>query len=306
LTQQHILDSLWVEKFRPPSIAAMALDAGYRSILSGYITDGIFPHLLFEGPPGSGKTTIAQILISSVNCAALKLNASDERGIDVVRGKIKNFAQVATLKRFKVVFLDEADKITGDGQDALKNIMETYSSVCRFILTCNNVNLISDPIKSRCSAGTFHFNAIPRFEITAILEDILKKEKIEYVLDDLNKHVLLHYPDLRKSISTMQMNICSGKFTYIDDTEVFKQLADLLLAKDLKGIRTILARKHSIDFVDLYRYFYDNVSMFERTIRLQVLLDIAEYLFRDGSMPDKEINFVGFCVKVMPLIRLEK
>ena len=299
MNQQDILDSLWIEKFRPRTLEDMALLPDYRMTFEGFVRDGIIPHLLFEGPPGSGKTTIARVFLDLLDCEALKMNASDERGIDVIRGKVKNFARVSTLSKFKIVFLDEADRLTPEAQDALKNTMEQYSKTTRFILTCNHVNRIDDAIQSRCQA--FQFSSYPKFEVKKILLKILENEKMKYEEADVDKLLEKHYPDLRKTINEMQKSIRSGKFEFRNEEETFKLIIDLLNKKNLKELRKLLVNQ-AVDYVNLYRYIYDNIDMFPDKVKLHVLLNAAEYLWRDSMIVDKEINFVGFCISIVEVL----
>lgn len=145
---------------------------------------------------------------------------------------------------------------------------------------------------------------MPKAEMVGILRGILTAENIGFIEEDLHKHVDAFYPDLRKCINTMQLHIQSGKFVYVDEAETVRKIIDLLLAKDLKSIRQLLATKRGLLYSDLYRRIYDSIELFDKSIRLQVLLDAAEYLYRDATIVDKEMNFVGgFCVKIMPLIK---
>lgn len=299
MTKDDILSSLWVEKYRPKRLEDVALAPAYREKLSGYLRDGMIPHMLFEGPPGSGKTTVARILIDSLDCEALRLNASDERGIDVVRGKIKNFARVSSMKKFKVVFMDEADALTDDAQDALRATMEAFAAMTRFVLTCNYLTKITEPIQSRCQTGLFHFSAMPQEEMARILKTILSSEKIGYEDADVAKHIAMCYPDMRRAISLAQQAVRSGRFAFVDETEKRRAVLNLILARDLKSIRKLLSEGRAGDYSDLYRYVYDNVESFDQKVRLQVLLDAAEYMWRDSSVADKEMNFAAFCAKVM-------
>jgi replication factor C small subunit len=295
MTQSDILNSLWIEKYRPKELSQVSLDVDSREKFKGYMREGIIPNLLFEGGPGSGKTTCARILISMMDVEELVMNASDERGIDVVRGKIKNFAKMATSHKFKLVFLDEFDKMTEDAQDALRAMMETFCKNVRFILCCNYLNKITEPIISRVQ--TVHFNAFPKNEMKDVLVGILKNEKMEFNEKDVDKHIEKFYPDLRKAINEMQLSIRSGKFVYIDKGELYKQIASMILAKNLKGIREELASS-SVDYGQLYRFFYDNITLFPDKAKLSVLLEAAEYLYRDSQIVDKEMNFAAFTIKV--------
>src|SRR3954468_14547678 len=144
-----INDVLWTEKYRPTRLEDMAMEEENRRVLQSYIEGGVIPHLLFIGPAGSGKTTISRILVKSLDCSVLSLNASSERGIDTIREKVGSFVQAMLLGAWNVVFMDEADQLTSDAQGAMRNMMESYSERARFIFTGNYGHKIIGPIQSR-------------------------------------------------------------------------------------------------------------------------------------------------------------
>lgn len=199
-------DVLWTERYRPTSLADVGLDPDTRQVLQEYLDAGDIPHLLFLGPAGSGKTTVARILMQALDCVKLVLNASSERGIDTVRLKIGNFVQALTMSRLNVVFLDEADQMTSDAQTALRNLMESYADHARFILTGNYGHKIIGPIQSRCQLLTLA--PPPLKERFRILSSVLQKEGIEagpkIVLGYAEK-----YPDLRKMLFGAQKGYLS-------------------------------------------------------------------------------------------------
>jgi replication factor C small subunit len=290
MNKDDIKNSLWVEKYRPNDLEQMAMQDSYRDDFDMAIRNKIIPNILLEGPPGSGKTTIARILVERLDCERLMLNASDERGIDTIRSKIKNFVKIASLKSIRIVFLDEMDNLTTDAQAALKSMMEIYWESARFIFTCNEPNKVIEPLVSRCQV--YHFNAFPKEQMKNILVHILGVEKMQYEEADLDKHIKKCYPDLRKAINDMQQNIRSGKFTFIDDSDLFSKITALIVAMKFLDLRQLLAQ-NTLDYIGYYRHVYDNIDLFPQKARLTILLHAAEYMYRHATVPDAEINFMG-------------
>ena len=176
-------NTLWVEKYRPSSLDTYIGNDHLKSKVSVYIESGDLPHLLLYGKAGTGKTTLAKILVNQIECDYLYINASDVRRVDDLIPKVRNFASTIGFKDNKIITLDEVDYISPHSQAALRNLMETFSKHCRFILTCNYVERIIDPIQSRCQS----FQIIPpsRSEVAQRMVQILKEEDIVYELDDL-------------------------------------------------------------------------------------------------------------------------
>ena len=170
-------NTLWVEKYRPKTLSDLVLIDEHRAILEGFIEKGVIPHLLLVGVVGSGKTTIAKILLNSLDCSSLELNASDERGIDTVRDRVMTFLRTMGLKPWRVVFLDEADALTQPAQFSLRNVMERFSEKGRFILTANYEEEILEPIRSRCQ--TLRFNSLDRKEVFKRVSYILLAEGVK-------------------------------------------------------------------------------------------------------------------------------
>ena len=166
-----IKHSLWVEKYRPTTLDTYIGNEHLKSKVKVYLESGDLPHLLLFGKAGTGKTTLAKLLVKNINCDYLYINASDERKLEMVRDKVKNFASTIGFSDLKVIILDEADYITPASQAALRNLMETFSKHCRFILTCNYVERIIDPIQSRCQS----FQIIPpdRKQVAVHMSNIL-------------------------------------------------------------------------------------------------------------------------------------
>ena len=202
---ESLKHSLWVEKYRPNKLDNYIGNDHLKSKVSVYLESGDIPHLLLFGRAGTGKTTLAKLLINNIECDYLYINASDENSVDVVREKVKNFASTLGFKDMKVIILDECDYITPNAQAALRNLMETYSKHSRFILTCNYPNRVIPALHSRCQG--FHIAKIDQTEFTARVAEILITEGVTPDLDTLDTYVKATYPDLRKCINTVQMNV---------------------------------------------------------------------------------------------------
>jgi len=213
---EKISDQIWTEKYRPKSLDEMIGQSHITKRLDAFVKSKNLPHCLFSGPAGVGKTTAAlciakQLFGKTWKSNFLELNASDERGIDVIRNKVKDFARTIPMgeNRFKIIYLDEADSLTSDAQQALRRMMESYSNTCRFILACNWSSKIIPPIQSR--TAIFRFLPIPKSEIKEYLKRIAKNEKIAVEEDALNAIIYLSEGDMRKAINILQMAAISDK-----------------------------------------------------------------------------------------------
>lgn len=206
---------IWTEKYRPKELKDVVGQKEIVERLQAYAQTGSLPHLLFSGPAGIGKTTCALALSKQIYGEGwrqnfLELNASDERGIDVVRGKIKEFARTSPLDGdFKIIFLDEADSLTSDAQAALRRTMERYSRICRFIMSCNYASKIIDPIQSRCAL--FRFRPLNSEELKGYIAEIAEKEGVEITDDALDALVHVAHGDMRRAINSLQVAASLGK-----------------------------------------------------------------------------------------------
>ncbi len=209
------MKDVWVEKYRPQTLDDVVGQEDTVERLKAYVQNNSIPHMMFAGPPGTGKTTSAIALAKDLwgddwKGRFLELNASDERGIGVVRGKIKEFARVSTTDRtgFKIVFLDEADALTHDAQSALRRTMERYTHTTRFVLSCNYSSKIIDPIQSRCAV--FRFRPLQTDQIKKYIRKIAKDESVEITADGVEALVFVAKGDLRKTVNTLQVAATLG------------------------------------------------------------------------------------------------
>ena len=267
------MDTLWVEKYRPNTLEGYVFrDENQKAQVQQWIKSKSIPHLLFSGAPGVGKTTLAKILLNTLDVIGtdiLEINASRENSVDVIRDKITNFVQTMPFGEFKVVLLDEADYISPNGQAALRGVMEMYHQSARFILTCNYPNRVIPALHSRCQG--FHIEKVDKTEFTARVAEILITEGIEPDLDVLDTYVKATYPDLRKCINTVQMNSTDGVLqapnTADTGTQDYRiEMVDLFKAGKITEARKLLcSQSRPEEMEDIYKWMYDNVEIFGDT-----------------------------------------
>jgi DNA polymerase III delta prime subunit len=306
------LGNLWIEKYRPLSLKQIILPSSIKRTFMKFIKDEEIPSLLFfSKSPGSGKTSTAKAICEDLKCDYIYINTSLENGIDIIRSKIERFAStIGFSQKRKIVILDEFDGSTRNLQDALRASIEEFKNTCRFIITCNYITKIIDPIQSRCQVYDFNFMDKKiqdeiKPKIYKRLEGILKFEKVEYSEEILKKIIDIYYPDIRKMIGILHQYskqngmVDNGIFSYdkIDD-EFFQ----LVLSKQLSSVRKYILEK-SYNYSELYRSLFDNlIPLLDKEKRAPVILYIAEYMYRDSTVIDKEINFTACLIEIMNLI----
>ena len=298
--------SIWTERYRPDTLEGYIGNDVVRAKIEQYITTQDIPHLLFYGTAGTGKTTAAKILVKNIDCDYMFINASDERGIDTIRDKVKGFASTVGFKPLKIVVLDEMDAVTQDGQRALRNLMEAHSSTTRFILTANYVERIIEPLISRAQV----YKLVPpsKKDVAKKLVDILKTEGVGYDTGTVVQIVNAYYPDIRKCINTTQLQTRDGKLEVsIEELigqdvklKVVEILTSNLPLKDkVTSVRKIVADAQVQDFSELFRVLYDNVELYAPNKIPQVVIAIGEGQFREPQVVDKEINFMATLYNIL-------
>ena len=298
--------SLWVEKYRPTDLSTYVGNEHLKEKVKVYLESEDVPHLLLFGKAGTGKTTLAKIVVNNIDCDYMYINASDENKVDDVRNKIKTFASSVGFKSLKVIILDECDYLTPNAQAALRNLMETFSKHCRFILTCNYVERIIDPIQSRCQS----YKVVPpsKKEVAQQMVNILTQENCTFELDDIALIVNAGYPDIRRVINSAQRQIVDGKLK-IDTSSVIQnnyklQLLEMLSnGSKLNDIRQLISDNSISDYSELYRLLYDEVDNYGSGKQAECIMNIAEAQYQDVHVVDKEINFMSLIIRLIRILK---
>ena len=299
-------NSLWVERYRPSGLEGYVGNEHIIQKVNIYIENNDVPHLLLHGEAGTGKTTLAKIIVNAIDCDYLYVNASDERGIDTLREKIRGFAASVGFRTWKVVILDESDYLTRDAQAALRNLMETFSKSTRFILTCNYPEKVIDPIQSRCQ--TFEIIPPTKKDVAKRLNDILINEGIQFEMQDLAVIVNSGYPDIRRVINAAQRQVINGRLVIDKQSSIestySEKIVDILKSGvDTKSkftqIRQILADSKVRDYTKLYSSLYERVDEYAGNKVGTTIVNIAEAQYKDSLVVDKEINVMAMFVNIL-------
>jgi replication factor C small subunit len=296
--------TLWIEKYRSENLDQYIGNEVVKSRIEGCISQNDIPHFIFAGTAGTGKTTLAKLIVNNIKCDYIYLNASDENGIDVIREKVKGFASAASFQPLKVVILDEADFLTQPAQAALRNIIEEYSSSTRFVLTCNYLERLIEPLQSRCE---IHMLKPPSMGDVArhIVTNILDTEKVTYDIKEVAALIKECYPDVRSVIKNLQSCVKDNKFTYVvPDSDWLNKLTDILASRDSKAwytIRQLVADTQVDDFQTAYRFMFDNLEKYSFGHDAEISVVLDDFIWRAGVVPDKEINFAACIAKILEL-----
>jgi len=305
-------DFLYVEKYRPQTVEDCVLPINIKKVFLSLRDKGEIINLLLSGGPGTGKTTVARALCTELGIDYIIINGSESRGIDMVRQQVGSFAStMSTNGKVKVVILDEADYITPEAQAALRNLIESFSSSCRFILTCNFKHKIIEPLHSRCSVVDFTIakTELPKLqaEFAKRVLYVLKQENISFNTESVLEVIKRHYPDNRRILNELQRyanisgNIDTGILNIIDSSKV-KNLVDFMKKGDFKSCRQWIADNPDPDV--LFNELYENITDFVQPDTIpNLILIMGEYQHRAAFVASQEINLAAFVVEVMKSVK---
>ena len=289
-------NSLLNEKYRPLSLDKFVGNENLKKTIQKFIDQNDIVNMLLYGGAGTGKSTLAKLIVHNLDCDSLLINASDERGIETIRDKVQRFASVASFKPLKVVILDEADFLTIQAQASLRNIIETFSRTTRFIMTCNYVERIIDPLQSRCQV----LKIVPpsKKDVAKHLAGILDQESIEFEINDLVPLVNQYYPDLRKCINTIQLSTQDNilkldQSILVSSNYIDKVITALSNKSKFNDIRQIIADANVDDFDELFRALYDKSSEYLPNMEGTATILINEHQYKANFRIDKEINIMS-------------
>ena len=306
------MKELWSLKYRPKSLDEYIFkDESHRQLIERWVKEKSIPHILLKGHRGTGKTSLALLLkdlLGIEDMDWLKFNASDERGVDTIRTKVKNFVSTFALGDFKIVFMDEADGLTPDAQKTLKSMMEEYADNARFIMTCNNPNKII-PELSDSRTQVIEYKSLDKDAMTERAAIILSKEKVKTSIENLEKYVDGCYPDFRKLVETLDKNSRNGVLLDYDEASQEINEWELVLVQMIEGnsytsIREAMSAVTSDDeWEQVYRFMYDNLHElgkfkgdFDKWS--QGIIIIGDHLFRHSQVADPEINAAAMFLRL--------
>lgn len=298
--------TLWVEKYRSQTLDQYIGNEEVKTRISSCLTSNDIPHFIFAGTAGTGKTTLAKLIVNNLKCDYLYLNASDENGIDMIREKVKGFASSASFNPIKIVILDEADFLTQPAQAALRNIIEEYAINTRFILTCNYIERLIEPLQSRCE---IHKLSPPsKGEVAKhVCTNVLDNENVSYDIKDVAQVIKQHYPDIRSIIKNLQAGVKDNKFVFTEANINWCNKIIEVLQKPTKdswaNMRQIVLDAQVDDFQPLIEHLFENISVYGKGHEAEITVELDEAQWRSRAVPDKEINIAALLSKILTILK---
>lgn len=301
---------LWAQAYRPKTVQECIVPERLKNVFQEFVHSGDIPNLMLTGSAGVGKTTVALAMCEELNISYLFINSSDERGIDILRTKIKNYASTFSFDtKRKVIILDEADYITPEAQAALRGSMEEFSSNCTFILTCNFKARLIDAIHSRCSVIDFTLHADEKPKMAAAfmsrITDILTKENVQFDKNVLVEIVKKYFPDFRRTLNELQRYSANGAL----DAGVLAQISSIrnmndliknLKDKNFSDMRKWVVANSDIDPARIFRKIYDSLYDYMKPESIpQAVVILAKYQYQSAFVADQEINLVAMLTELM-------
>jgi DNA polymerase III delta prime subunit len=301
---------LWVEKYRPSKVSECILPDRIKKAFQEYVDKGSIPNLMLTGSAGVGKTTVAKAMCEEIGLNYLFINSSEDRGIDMLRTKIRGYASTISLTGGrKVIILDEADYLTPEAQAGLRGAIEEFSDNCSFIFTCNFKARLIEALHSRCSVIDFTLKAEEKpkmaLQLTKRLEHILSTEGVSYDKEVLVQIVGKFFPDYRRSLNELQRyssggSIDAGTLAQVSDVRKIAELVGFLKNQNFSEMRKWVVSNSDIDPARIYRKIYDSLYEYFKPQSIpQAVVIIAKYQYQSAFVADQEINLVACLTEIM-------